>query len=703
MTDQASMQPVRPRLLHDDFSTDLRRVIGSPVPTSPSIIRRGVDAERVLSIDHGALRIQPLAQPGWGRSGVAYGPYKRSPGLALAVLVSNGHNLSQTYHLKSWVRQVGRWLKGSGTDPMSTRFVRWLGHTPRMSFPRKLSRWYQSREGGPRRKPIKESLAVGFFPTAAPTDPLRTGNALIVHANEAFDNGELWARVADGHASSCQSLQNLPMHYIVVLRERGAAYYAASHPGAHGVGPYPLMRPIAIDPFHHDPEVFAAVYQAVLGEIGFHMDTRVHGLAVADLGPTWGSHSPHAYDALTGNGSLQGSAAGAGGNWRGGGFVRSQTGTRASVIDAFSYIDPGAPSGLVHAILDASPGQGPTGIAFRVRDASNFWALLADPTSCRLRIRETGGWTTVAEGPLPLRPSGPNSIQVVDHGSEFTITVNGTMAFGRRFSGAKLAEATGVGLFAATPGVPASLRELEAHPRQVPIPPELDLGSPPAPAAPADAAVLVRDDFSGPQGDLASHRTSIGNKEWRRDVGTGTLELTGQGAARVVADIGVPSPGRTIYTIEWDDPAFADIELEMTPPGTERGQTHRGRSGIVFWQDPRNYIMMNLWLHDNLDTASISTFFYINGFDDLFDAIWTCTGPSRTVWGVPFRFRVQCDGNRFLASIDGEPVLERALTDVYPHLTGLVINRIGLLANWEWGTDTGTIFKDFIARGRPRK
>jgi hypothetical protein len=28
-----------------------------------------------------------------------------------------------------------------------------------------------------------------------------------------------------------------------------------------------------------------------------------------------------------------------------------------------------------------------------------------------------------------------------------------------------------------------------------------------------------------------------------------------------------------------------------------------------------------------------------------------------------------------------------------------VINEVGLVANWEWGNDTGTVFRDFSARG----
>jgi hypothetical protein len=43
-------------------------------------------------------------------------------------------------------------------------------------------------------------------------------------------------------------------------------------------------------------------------------------------------------------------------------------------------------------------------------------------------------------------------------------------------------------------------------------------------------------------------------------------------------------------------------------------------------------------------------------------------------------------------------VLYRALTDVYPDCQPLAIHRVGLVANWEWGNDSGSLFERFIAR-----
>jgi hypothetical protein len=53
----------------DDFSDPQPpgRVIGTSI--RGGIVRRGVDRERTISIDNGALRIQPLTKPRWGVQG----------------------------------------------------------------------------------------------------------------------------------------------------------------------------------------------------------------------------------------------------------------------------------------------------------------------------------------------------------------------------------------------------------------------------------------------------------------------------------------------------------------------------------------------------------------------------------------------------------------------------------------------------------
>jgi hypothetical protein len=87
----------------------------------------------------------------------------------------------------------------------------------------------------------------------------------------------------------------------------------------------------------------------------------------------------------------------------------------------------------------------------------------------------------------------------------------------------------------------------------------------------------------------------------------------------------------------------------------------------------------------------------VDGYEEIYDAVWTNVG-RRVHWGVPYQFRVVFDGRRFTAFINDEPVLHRALTDIYPDWHQLQINRIGIVSNWEWGNDTGSVFTDFTAR-----
>ena len=149
-----------------------------------------------------------------------------------------------------------------------------------------------------------------------------------------------------------------------------------------------------------------------------------------------------------------------------------------------------------------------------------------------------------------------------------------------------------------------------------------------------------------------------------------------------------------------DDPAFADVEVEIVPPGTRQGEGERGRGGIVVWQDARNYFIVNTWLDDVYDGTSISSFFFLDGREDLYRAVWTNAG-RRVTWGVPYRLRVATDGVRYLVYVDDEPVLYRALHDVYPSFTRLSIRKVGVAANWEWGDDTGSRFRRFSAKGGP--
>jgi hypothetical protein len=93
----------------------------------------------------------------------------------------------------------------------------------------------------------------------------------------------------------------------------------------------------------------------------------------------------------------------------------------------------------------------------------------------------------------------------------------------------------------------------------------------------------------------------------------------------------------------------------------------------------------------------MSCFFHLDGCEELFDAVWTNVG-KRIHLGKTYTLRIVFDGMNYLAFINNEPVIYRALTDVYPKAASLSINRVGIAVNWEYGDDTGSIFQNFYVK-----
>ena len=196
----------RRALLTDRFEVDveLGDLAGTSTPSGhPRLL---TDPERRIGADNGMLRIRPLENPGWGRCGLSYGPFERRAGRVLMVHALNGHNASQTYYYPETRRQALR---------------RHLGEARRL--------WRR------RRPHHYENFAVGWFDSPNPVGPETSGNGFVMHAADG-DNGELWTRFGSGPMRAALGIQNIEIVYAVVLRERGATYYAASIDGASKVG-----------------------------------------------------------------------------------------------------------------------------------------------------------------------------------------------------------------------------------------------------------------------------------------------------------------------------------------------------------------------------------------------------------------------------------------------------------------------------------
>ena len=223
------------------------------------------------------------------------------------------------------------------------------------------------------------------------------------------------------------------------------------------------------------------------------------------------------------------------------------------------------------------------------------------------------------------------------------------------------------------------------------------LAEPASPARsryPASSSSILTDGFLGEKSPLDSE--APGGLRWYRALGEGRFERTGDGAARVVAGPERPNPGRTAYVVDWPHPSGCDVCVTIIPPGRASGDGVLGRGGLLLMQDEANYVAVNNWYDDRYDGSSVSTFWRIDGEEDLYRAVWTNLG-RRIQRGVPYRLRTVFDGSELVVFVNEEPVLERRVKDVVSRASPLAIRRVGLLANWEWGDDMGTVFRSFEA------
>jgi hypothetical protein len=659
-------------------------------------LRKGIDKEKLIAIDNGALRFQPLFNHGWGKQGIAYGSYQRTNGLAFATFILNGHNTSQAESIETLLMRLLAWVRGNKVIPFPLRILRWLFWKHNQKFLRRLLWWIRLSPKIVKKfplQPMNENLAVGWFPNEIPINPLQEGNAFIVHATGP-NNGELWTRVKEDILSTFKNLQNLQVYYIVILREKGAAYYVAGVSNAYGLGTYPYMRPVAIDPVNDEPQVYAGIYQSTLGQIGFRVDTRVYGSAIATIPElaNWYGTAQIA-DSFQGEGLLLNRTAEIGGNWNvvKGCYQLTDFGAIATENNTLALLDRDCANGLIHTILETSGEITPVYIIWRARDENNCWLLILSSDRTELQIRENGFSEIIAKSDRSdLKSDRIHSLQILDDGEEFSLYLDSKLIFERRFADSRLADANGIGIGAFIANKYQYLRCLEAHPRRVNIPTQLDLGSP---WCKKGKQILVADDFVGEPGHLEGRNTTVGKKIWRKDLGKGKFALTGDGKVRVIDAKIKPYPGRTSYTVDWDNSNFADVRVDITPPGTERNQRERSRAGLIFWQDSKNYFIVNIWLNDNYKSAALSSFFHLDGGEEIFDGAWTNLG-DRVTWGITYNFRVAFDGMHYTAFINNEPVFYRALTDIYPTVSSLNINRVGIVVNWEWGDDTGSSFEN---------
>lgn len=688
-------------MLCDDFMDD--RSAGSVIGTlsASGHKRLGVDVEKVLGIDNGALRIAPLIEAGFGRAVLSYGPFPRREGLAYAVAILNGHNTSQYESLPDTFRErITLWLKGSEIDPKLERLVMWLRSRRVLRTLRQFRGWKRTAKDSNPVPLLDENLAVGWFPSPNVKDPRQEGSSFIMHALGP-ENGEIWTGGNGTRTRSLRGVQNLPLYLVSIVRPGGVIYYISSIDGAIGSGAYPMFRPLGVE---HNPvpkELYFGIQQSVLGQIGFRLDTRVRWVRVSHAKgyESWFGGA-HAADYLKGDGNLDGSIAEAGGTWRvlRGEAQRNFGGVTGSVAETIAILDPGLPAGLIHAdTVMGYDASAKVGLIWRFLDDRNHWRLEVGAGESVMVLVSKGERHVLASKTFPvLEENRKMRLQVLDDGNRMMAYVDGEPLLEGYVMDTRLEESTGVGIFLnnETARGMATVSSFEAHPRAVDMPDAL-FGE--GPWYRKGKRIVVSDDFSGKAQDLEGRMITVGGQRWKRLIGSGVIETTGDGSARIRGSVEDPCSGRTAYCLDWKTPDFADLEAIIIPPGTDRGQRQRSIAGFILYQDRNNYVTLNVWRADYYGGASISTFFKFGGFEDIYDAIWTNVG-DRVFYGRPSRLRVCCDGERYLVFVNEEPVLYRAFRDVYPDWERLRIRKIGLLANWEFGNDTGSRFEEFCAR-----
>ncbi|WP_297561688.1 hypothetical protein [Meiothermus sp.] len=586
-------------------------VVGSA--SDCGVIRLGVDAEAKISVEAGGLRFAPLDTPGWGRQGIAYGPFTWQAGLAFGVFMLNGHNNSQSFP------------RGSG--PASNML---------------LGAHFSSKQ-------LLENLAVGWFDHPASERPLETGQAFVMQGHPTA-NGRLCVAKVQGLHHLLLDMPNVPIYFLIVLRAKGVAFYAGSLEGNRHLPALPRLRPLAIDPYDLGAkQVYAGIYQSILGENGHRVDTRVYGVRVATV-PGWQGHGT----ALVVDPQPQlGRKATLGGVWQ--------------LDGPGMLLRPDEPGGLFHVRLTA-----PASLIWRYRDPEHYLALELTLREARLSLQLGGKQHMLVAERHNFNTQEPHWVQVLDNGHALNITLDGSPLFGERpLLESRLGQETGVGL-------KGQAADLEVHPREINLPPTLELGRP--------WQVKGQQTVFVPHLDQAAENLLL---TWEPTMGPGNL-MPAEGGLTIEA----AGLERTVYTIPWDHPQLADLESEILPPEQHKKRQSQCRAGVCFWQDAQHHLVVTLWL-DKTEHAVVSMLRFA-GYEDPHSKVWTHV-PGKLYLGVPVKLRVVCDGMQFQVYLDDEPVLYRALRDIYPGADRLEIRRVGLALSG-YGKDTGSIFRTWIAR-----
>ena len=493
------------------------------------------------------------------------------------------------------------------------------------------------------------NLVVGWSDSADRTSGVANG---LVIRSSGGDNAQL-CLATPGRPVLVDGFPNLPLQVVTVQLAQGTLVLAATLANAARLPQFGQLRPLGV--IAQPAGRWAVLQQAVLGQVGWSVDTTVVSVDV-DLVPDGFGPQPQPDTATYQFGD--------------------QVLTGGPLAEA---------PGLLLVEDDAAA-------ALRIGDDGSGW--LVSRREGVLSLERWAGGAAVESWEADRSATG--AVEVLDDGSELRVLAGDALAIGPVLHHAN-ASCTAV---AATEG-----SVLHIWPRILECPAAL-LG--PRPALPNAHTPVIDQAFGAVEApDLDGHKASD-DAVWSRTIGSQPFALTARGlvlppvdgrASRsgTLAKLREGSGVRTAYTVPWRH-STAALTADILPPGTGRHQGHGCRAGLIFVQDDDNALLVNIWLDDNYDGTSVSSFFRLGGHEEVFDAVWVNVG-RRITWGRPTELTVACDGDNYLVSVDGRPVLHRAITTVYPRAQRLQLHRVGVVTNWEFGQDTGSTIRRFRALG----
>lgn len=534
-------------------------------------------------------------------------------------------------------------------------------------------------EGDVQAGPAGVHFAAGLFASSNPANPL-TGHT-IGTATAGTSGGQLYVNLGTTMSTLFPSIKQPELLLFIAMRPTGVIYFVTAPTGARhvGVSGYPNMRPIGIN-----PSGSGALYPSMFTRQD-NSQILVSAIAAEVIGD-WAQWytSAHAADTLIGGDvSISGRAALVGGNWtlQAGAINVTATGAKCITSPSRAFLSPATKSGLIAAtfVTGATPSSAIGYIMFRYTDVNNRWIAGFDTTQFRIFRTVAGVSTEInTSGSYKFTANSTHYVQVVDDGDRYTVFLDGVLVW--TGTDTTHGNATGCGILLSNTG-DLWVQNFEAHPLAVAIPNILQILTP---FDQDGTTTLATENFTGASADLDGKTTTTGALTWRAD--TGRIDLDGGGSAARVS-------GAPIYTIPWSDTDFADLQVQITPPGTDYGQSEAGLCGLIFWQDAANYLLARFYITDDQVDATEIEIIYTRAGDGVVER--RVSFGTEITHGQAGVLRAVCTGTKFLIHLDGEPVISSRLIDIKPSYPTLTINRVGIYAASQ---DTGSLFDDFVAK-----